>query len=146
MCKRYEAGRWLAGRGVIRPLVSMLAAGMESMRRGTGGGLYPVFPANTSNPAGDGNARGSSENKDGITSSQVVTRSYASSGAMRACPAPVRIEALDSNAHAACTAALLALAGVSGEARSEVELELVFQEAWLGVRVRLEGLNAPADS
>eukprot|EP00967_Tisochrysis_lutea_P015178 scaffold17098_cov19-Tisochrysis_lutea.AAC.1 len=82
------------------------------------------------------NGRGGGGNGRGQGSSQARKR-------------PLRIEPLDSNAHAAGVAALLALARSSSAGRDAVEGALAFQEAWAGgaaPRVVLAALSAPAIS
>ena len=59
---------------------------------------------------------------------------------------PPRIEALDTNGHAAAVAALLGLAHGSQPSCEAVERALVFWEAWCGRKVTLHGLYAPPES
>lgn len=84
--------------------------------------------------------------KTGASSSHSTNKGK---GGSRVRKPQLRIEPLESNAHAAGVAALLALARSSSAGRESVETALAFQEAWAGgsaPRVVLAALAAPAIS
>lgn len=167
MCESPEVGHSLAAAGVVRPLVTMLGAGMASAYRGMGGGVPLVpgaappdamsFPGQVPSSSGSGAAGGATNFYASLGGSSAGSGVPAGAGAGpgaqgqggqgqqgRSTQRPMRIEALDHNANAAATAALLALARTSSAVRTEIDREMLFQEVWLGRRVRLEGLSAPA--
>lgn len=161
-----ETGRGLSRLQVIRPLVTMLGAGIQSCRRGMGGGLYGMASPATAEPPSMGGPFGFASNHpttqpphgtvahgagSGQGSGAVTGFGFGAAGAgsgggasSPAPPRPLRIEPLDGNAAAAAAGALLGLARCGSDIRAEVEREIVFQEAWCGRRIRLEGLAAPA--
>mmetsp|Transcript_15889 Transcript_15889/g.43213 ORF Transcript_15889/g.43213 Transcript_15889/m.43213 type:complete len:908 (+) Transcript_15889:1-2724(+) len=144
----------------------------EGSREGGGNGVGRVivhfqgkeFPASSSSGSSSDAAGSSSPRVEqgdagsgGIRSSKYMSSSNGrggggngrGQGSSQARKRPLRIEPLDSNAHAAGVAALLALARSSSAGRDAVEGALAFQEAWAGgaaPRVVLAALSAPAIS
>jgi hypothetical protein len=85
--------------------------------------VYPDSPCMLLFTAGAGDAAA----KDGTTTPATPAAAPEAAG-KRPRPRPFRVEPLDSNASAAATAALLALARISPGVRRQVEAELLFQE------------------